>query len=133
MSRALLNPNQRRRVGTHLRLLDADLAEVAGWPEIGRPGDPYAGIRASIDALRKAVDELRTVLALPSQQGPPLRRRVMAVAEVWATDMDDLRAAQLRGYGEVHADLATVLDPRVEEIGRGLRALSDLAAMLPDR
>jgi len=133
MSESLLNANQRRRLATHLRMLREDLEEVAGWPEMARPGAPYDGIRDRIAELLGAVEELRAALALPLDRAVPLRRRVMATAEVWATTAEDLKARRLRGYGEVHPDLAGVLDGRVDQIVRQLRAIADLADKLPDR
>ncbi len=133
MADPLLNPNQRRRLGTHLRLLSEDLADVASWPEMARPGEPYAGIRESIAGLQAAVQELRLVLALPADRAAPLRRRVMATAEVWAMSAEDLKARNLRGYGAVHADLGGVLDGRVDDIARRLRRLAEQASALPER
>ena len=133
MSESLLNANQRRRLATHLRMLREDLEEVAGWPEMARPGAPYDGIRDRIAELLAAVEELRAALALPLDRAVPLRRRVMATAEVWATTAEDLKARRLRGYGEVHPGLAGVLDGRVDQIVRQLRAIADLADKLPDR
>jgi hypothetical protein len=132
MERALLNVNQRRRVATHLRLLAEDLAEVSSWPELSRPGEPYAGIREVVSALQRAIQTLRGALDLPSDGAPPLRRRVMATAEVWATSMEDVTARRLRAYGKVHPELGGVLDPRTGEIVRLLRRLAALADRLPE-
>jgi hypothetical protein len=79
------------------------------------------------------VDSLRGTLALPPDERPPLRRRVMATAEVWATSMEDVRARHLKGYGPVHPDLARALDPPLNEIIQLLRGMAKLAASLPDR
>jgi hypothetical protein len=133
MDRPLLNANQQRRVVTHLRLLQEDLADMASWPELARPGDPYAGLRDLIARLRERVESLRGKLGLPPDEGPPLRRRVMATAEVWATSMEDVRARQLKGYGPVHSDLARALDPHLNEIIQLLQGMAKLAASLPER
>ncbi len=133
MATPLLNPNQRRRIGTHLRLLSEDLAEVASWPEMARDGEPYAGIRDTIGGLQAAVQGLRAALGLPADHAAPLRRRVMATAEVWAMSAEDLKARHLRGYGAVHADLGGVLDGRVDDIARRLRRLAEQASALPER
>jgi hypothetical protein len=133
MADPLLNPNQRRRIATHLRLLREDLAEVASWPELARPGEPYAAIRETIAGLLVAVQDLQEALALPVDQGVPLRRRVMATAEVWAISAEDMKARNLGGYGRVHPDLGGVLDGRVDEIARRLRRLAGLASALPER
>jgi len=133
VDRPLLNANQQRRLGTHLRMLREDLDDVAGWPELSRPGEPYASLRAVIARLAAAVASLGQSLALPAHDAPPLRRRVQATAEVWASGMEDVKARHLKAYGRVHPDLAGVLDPRVDEIVRMLQQMADLAGRLPDR
>ena len=133
MDRSLLNANQQRRIATHLRLLREDLEDVGAWPELGRPGEPYDALRAVIARLGEAVATLGRELALPSHEAPPLRRRVQATAEVWASSMEDLKARHLKAYGRVHPDLSQLLDPRVDEIVTLLERLADLSDRLPDR
>lgn len=133
MDRSLLNANQQRRVGTHLRMLRDDLDDVAGWPELSRTGEPYQSLRALIARLGVAVDGLGRRLALPAHDAPPLRRRVQATAEVWASSMEDVKARHLKAYGRVHPELAETLDPRVDEIVTLLQQMADLAGRLPDR
>ncbi|HTT69371.1 MAG TPA: hypothetical protein VMF70_15210 [Gemmatimonadales bacterium] len=133
MDRGLLNANQQRRVATHLRLLAEDCADLAGWPELQRPGEPYASLRALIGRLAEAVAALGRSLDLPAHQAPPLRRRVMATAEVWASSMEDVKSRHLKAYGRVHPELGRELDPRVDEIVAMLREVADLADRLPDR
>ena len=128
-----MNANQQRRVGTHLRMLREDLEDVAGWPELRRPGEPYASLRAVIARLDDAVASLGRALALPAHDAPPLRRRVQATAEVWASGMEDVKARHLKAYGRVHPDLSDALDPRVDEIVRLLQQMADLSGRLPDR
>jgi hypothetical protein len=128
-----LNANQQRRVATHLRMLREDLADVAGWPELSRPGAPYEALRAVIAQLEDAVESLGRLLALPAHDAPPLRRRVMATAEVWASSMEDVKARHLKAYGRVHPELAETLDPRVDGIVTLLQEMADLADRLPDR
>lgn len=133
MDRAILNANQQRRVGTHLRLLGEDFDDLAAWPELSRPGEPYESLRALIARLTGAVAALARALALPPHEAPPLRRRVMATAEVWASSMEDIKSRHLKAYGRVHPDLGPELDPRVDEIVAMLREAADLADRLPDR
>jgi hypothetical protein len=128
----LLNANQRRRVATHVRLLLEDLAQIAAMPELARGGEPYGAIRDAVHKLGPAVGALRTELALPAYRPPSLRRRVMATAEVWAISMEDLKARNLRGYGDVHPDLAAVLNPRLDDIVARLQRLASLADRLPE-
>ncbi len=133
MDRSLLNANQQRRVGTHLRLLGEDLEDVAGWRELRRPGEPYDALRAVIARLREVVASTTDALALPAHEAPPLRRRVQAIAEVWASSMEDVKARHLKAYGRVHPELAAALDPQVDAIVAQLQEMADLAGRLPDR
>jgi hypothetical protein len=132
MSVNLLNDNQQRRLGTHLRLLVSDLDALAESPELEGDAAAFASVREAIAAVRRAADEARNALGLPVDRSPTLRRRVTAVADVWAARVEDLRARRLAGYGSVHPELAARLDPRVEDLRRRLEALADAAAHLPD-
>ena len=133
MAGTLLNANQQRRIATHLRLLREDLEDVAGWPELQRPGAPYDALRGIVAGLVQLVAKLESDLALPAHRPPPLRRRVQAIAEVWASSMEDVKTRHLGAYGRVNPDLAAALDPRVDAIVERLQALADLAGGLPDR
>ncbi len=132
MAGHLLNANQRRRVSTHVRLLLEDLEKIPAMPELARSGEPYGAIRDAVRQLQASVDSLREALALPAYAPPSLRRRVMATAEVWAISMEDLKARGLRGYGQVHPDLAGALDPRLDDIVERLQRLAALADRLPE-
>jgi len=129
----LLNANQQRRIATHLRLLREDLEDAAGWRELQRPGPPYDALREIMASLVEAVTSLERDLALPAHRPPPLRRRVQAIAEVWASSMEDVKARHLGAYGRVHPDLAATLDPRVDAIVQRLEAMTALAGGLPER
>jgi len=131
MSVDLLNDNQRRRLGTHLRLLVSDLDTLAESPELKRDVPAFATVRQAIAAARRSAHELRAALALPLDRSPSLARRVGAVAEVWAARIEDLRARRLAGYGAVHPDLAGRLDPGVELVRQSLEALAAAAGHLP--
>jgi hypothetical protein len=132
MSVSLLNDNQQRRLATHLRLLISDLDTLADSPEFGRDAPEFARVREALTTARRAAEQLQFALALPLDRSPGLRRRVAAVAEVWAARIEDLRAHRLVAYGAVHPDLAGRLDPRVDDVRRRLEALADAAARLPD-
>jgi len=127
----LLNENQERRLATHLRLLASDLETLAQAAELRAAGPAYARVREAIAAARQAAERLRETLALPADRAPSLKRRIAAVAEVWAVRMEDLRARRLKSYGAVHPELAPRLDPRVAEVSRALEALADAAQSLP--
>ncbi len=127
----LLNDNQERRLATHLRLLASDLETLAQSAELQTTGPPYARVREAIAAAHQAAERMRETLALPADRAPSLKRRIAAVAEVWAVRMEDLRARRLKSYGAVHPELAPRLDPRVDEVRRALEALADAAVALP--
>jgi hypothetical protein len=127
----LLNENQQRRLATHLSLLASDLETLAQSAELQATGPAYARVREAIATAREGADRLRDALALPTDRAPSLKRRIAAVAEVWAVRMEDLRARRLKSYGAVHPELAPRLDPRVEEVRRALEALADAAVALP--
>ena len=128
----LLNANQQRRLGTHLRLLADDLDALTQLPELSQPGAPYARVRELAAAVHATVGEMRRALALSPDRSPALSRRVAAVAGVWAARVDDLRARRLKSSGAVHPDLAAVLDPRIERLRGLLEALADAGAALPE-
>ncbi len=132
MSVNLLNDNQQRRLGTHLRLLVSDLETLAESPELRRDGPAFARVRDAIAAARRAADEMCAALSLPVEAGPGVKRRVAAVAEVWAARVEDLRARRMQGYGAVHPDLAARLDPQVAAVRARLETLADAAAGLPE-
>jgi hypothetical protein len=130
MAVSLLNANQQRRLGTHLRLLADDLDAVAALPELGaaNPSPPHARVRELVAEARALVEETRGALQLPAEHGPALGRRIAAVAGVWAARVEDLRAKRLKGYGAVHEGLAGVLDPRIDRLRRVLEALAEAGA-----
>lgn len=128
----LLNDNQQRRLGTHLRLLLSDLDTIAESPELARDGPAFVRVREAIGATRQTAEEMRAALALPLDRAPSLKRRAAAVAGVWAARIEDLRARRLRGYGPVHPELAERLDPRVEDVRRRLQTLAAAVAALPE-
>jgi hypothetical protein len=129
----LLTHNQQRRLSTHLRLLLDDLTTLADLPELAAAGGAGAHVRSLVDSARAEASALRKRLGLPPDRGPALARRVAATAEVWAVRVEDLRAQRLRGYGDVHPDLAATLDPPLDELRRALVALADAASELPER
>ena len=132
MSVTLLNENQERRLATHLRLLASDLETLAQAAELQAAGPAVARVRDAIAAARQGAERLREALALPADRAPSLKRRIAAVAEVWAVRMEDLRARHLKSYGAVHPELAPRLDPRVDQVRRALEALADAAQALPE-
>jgi hypothetical protein len=131
MSMNLLNADQQRRLGTHLRLLVSDLDTLSQAPELGRDGPDFARVREALARSRDAAQDIQSRLELPAEPSLSLRRRVAAVAEVWAARVEDLRARRLAAYGAVHPDLEKRLDPGLEDLGRRLEDLAAAAARLP--
>jgi len=128
----LLNDDQRRRLATHLRLLVQDLDGLAQSPHLSPPGDAYDAIRALVAQARGAVHDISVALDIPAEHAPSFKRRVAALAEVWAVRMEDLVARRLKGYGAVHPGLAQRLDPGVERLRALLTELARVADRLPD-
>jgi hypothetical protein len=127
----LLNENQRRRIATHLHLLGEDLATLGRLPELHRAGPAYDRVRALFSEITQKATAVRQELGLDVPSVPPLRRRVGAVAEIWAVRMEDLTARRLQSSGNVHPGLAERLDPRISELTLLLERLADVAVELP--
>ena len=132
MPQALLNDDQRRRVGTHLDLLTADLAALERLPELQHSGAPSEAIHVLMAEIRRRADAMRHALDLPTDHAPGLGRRVAALAGVWAAHLEDLRPKGLRAYGGVNPDLAPHLDPYLNGILELLYQLADTADRLPE-
>ncbi len=129
----LLNANQTRRLATGLRLLRHDLAAVAAWPDVARPGEAQAAIRALTARILAAAEALEASFALPAERPIPAGRRLAAVAETWANRLQDLHARGLKAYGRVHPDLPGALDAKLDGLIRLLEELADEGARLPPR
>jgi hypothetical protein len=127
MSQSLLTENQRRHVMTYVHLLQEDLAQVKVldfWQRLP-PGDPLHHAMAGVD---EALGRLAATFELPPRAPMDGRRRVGAVANIWASRIPELRAGRLRGYGAVHPKLAGQLDPLVEDLTRRLFMLAHAAS-----
>ena len=122
-----LNPNQQRRIGTHLRLLSEDVETIGGLPTIAERPE-ITGILA---ALHDEISGMRREFALPPDWQPSLARKVAALAEVWLARVEDLRGQRLSGYGEVPPPVRARLDPHVDRLRDLLRRLADAAHELP--
>jgi hypothetical protein len=132
MTQQLLNQNQRRRLSTNLVLLENDLGALSRLPELGRTGSSYARVRELVAGILQKAATTRATLDLGDANLPSLRRRIAAVAEIWAVRVEDLVARRLQGYGAVHPDLARQLDPPIRELAAMLEQLADAAAALPE-
>ena len=131
--RGLLNGNQQRRLATSLRLLRQEMTAVGTWPDLTHAGEVPKTVRDLIARILPAVEALELALGLPAERPVPPGRRLAAVAEVWATRLEDLHARHLRPYGKVHAELAGALDGRLDELVGMLEELADAAGRLPSR
>jgi hypothetical protein len=131
MSMTLLNPDQARRVDTHLALLAADLSALAAAPEMQARGPGATAVRDAVATTNKAAEGLRVALELPKTPAPSLRHRVAAVAGVWAARVDDISPARLRSYGAVHPDLPSHIEAPLRTLRLSLERLADAAAALP--
>jgi hypothetical protein len=132
MVRALLNDDQRRRVGSHLDLLTNDLAALERLPELQHSGAPYEAIHIVMAEIRRRADTMRRAFDLPAEHSPDLKRRVAALAGVWAAHLEDLRVKGLRAYGAVNPDVAAHLDPHLNGLLELLYQLADTADRLPE-
>lgn len=127
MSELMLTENQRRHLTTYVHLLQEELVQLRHLPELRQHvplGDRLHDAMANVDGALRRLEE---TFGLPTRMPMDARRRVGAVANIWAARVPELRAARLRGYGPVHPQLATLLDPLVEDLTRRLFALADAA------
>ena len=129
MTLKLLNPDQERRLGTHLSVLATDLAALAEAPELAAP--TAAGLGNALAATRAAADEVCRALGIPATRTPTFKHRVAAFASVWAARVDDLRPDGLRSYGPVHPALASELNALLLNVRVSLDRVADAAAALP--
>ena len=114
-------------------MLRHDVAAVAAWPEVARPGEVQDAIRVLAGRIVPAVEAIEARFGLPPERPVPAGRRLSAVAEVWMNRLEDLHARGLRPYGKVHAELAGVLDGSLDELIALLGELAEAAAHLPPR
>jgi hypothetical protein len=131
-ARELLNENQRRRVATHLRLLREDLEDVMRLPPLAP--DTAAGRRIGevVGRIEAEMRALRAQFGIADEGPGLLRRHVAAIAEVWWSRVEDLRARRLKAHGEVHPGLSAALDPHVERLEALLLELAREAMTLPE-
>lgn len=127
MTPHLLNHNQRRHVATYLQLLLEDLGELEQSP--GPPRD-HPGHHLVLSALRDTAAAVRRIgeaLNVPVERPRDFRRRVGAVANVWATRTYEIETRALAAYGRVDPELGHILAPLVAELRHRLHALAEAA------
>jgi hypothetical protein len=78
-----------------------------------------------IARINQQVTALAGQFDLPRREGSRLRW-VRAILGILWSDLEDARAARLRGYGNVDPALAGVLDPSIEMLQMELRSLERL-------
>ncbi len=127
MASGLLNHNQRRHVATYLQLLLEDLRELEASPD--RPRDRAENDAVS-SALRDIVAAVRCIgdaLDLPLERRRDFRRRVSAIANVWAMRTYEIEAKALAAYGVVDPEVGSILSPLVAELRERLHSLAAAA------
>lgn len=133
----LLNPSQRRSVTITLREFEASLRRALEWLDgknqngilyretLTLSAPQRAEMRRTIEAALAEVAVTSELLSLESeeQDAAGLIRGEMSVA--WA-NLLDTRSKKLRGYGEVHPQLAKVLDPHILNLSNLAMQLANL-------
>lgn len=133
----LLNPGQRRSVTVTLRNFEISLRQALTWldgknengilyRETLRLSAPKrAEMRRAIEAALAEIAATSELFALESdeQEAGGLIRSEMSVA--WA-NLLDTRSKKLRGYGEVHPQLAKALDPHILNLSNLAMQLANL-------
>ena len=131
---ALLNDHQRRHLGITLGQVQRLLHQISALlttpaPRAGLETEsddlpPEFGRRApgAIADLDERIAELAERFALPRREHSRLSW-VRAVLGISIDDLEDVRAASLRPYGEVDPALAPALDPGLRAVQEELRGL----------
>ena len=127
MSESHLTENQRRHLAIHVHLLEEDLVQLRQLPEL-RQAATHDRLHAAMLRVEVAARRIAEAFDLPVRIPVDACRRVRAVANIWAARIPELRAARLRGYGPVHPQLASRLDPLVGDLTHHLFALAEAAA-----
>jgi hypothetical protein len=136
----LLNRYQRnsvaivlRRIEMTLRSVLADLAhEEEGilFRQNGRvSGQQRDRIERIIEKALHEIGDLARRFDLPSERHDT-RAALMGKLSVMWSDLHEIRARSLRGYGEVHPDLEEFLDPSVARL---VDLVEELRGCLEDR
>jgi hypothetical protein len=123
MSRKLLNPSQRNLVMITLQALEIFMRETVTDLSTQEQGILYQQKSTlsrqqleQIETLRNEVlheiDKLAKALALPSETRD-IRSRLQGHLAAMMSDLYDIAAEKLVGYGEVAPELSPVLDPPV--------------------
>lgn len=122
MTENLLNKNQKRRLATSLHLLEREIDALNGEPRLA----PV--IEESVGLIHDVVSEIFEAFALEPVGEPSPGHRARVLAEVWAMRLSDLKSTGLGGYGAVHPDLGTRLDPLIESLEENLNHLARVAS-----
>lgn len=81
-----------------------------------------------MEAVHVVVSEIFGAFELEPVNEPSPGHRARVLAEVWAMRLADLRSTGLGGYGAVHPDLGSRLDPLIERLEENLNHLARAAA-----
>lgn len=125
-----LTAAQRRHLEVSLGRLQSELAEARSWfAERPVPGVSPSDLVAGLEALEGRVQEVALRLGLsPADLRPDPRQKLQAWASSWWTIALDCRSKGLRGYGEVDAAAAALVDPIMEDLAGAFLALGRLAS-----
>lgn len=114
MTASLLTDDQRRHVGTVLRLLQNDIQRLQQDPGL------TPDVREGMQKILQSADRLAAAFTLPLPPPESGAREVYLAVLVWAMRVDDLRVRGLRGYGPVHPELESCLHPLLDELQASL-------------
>jgi len=125
--KGLLNPYQRRSIEISLRRFEENLRNALSILD----GRDVNGIlftkRLDVSEKKKAkardlinsalgqIHELKALFDFQSEE-QDLARQIASEMSISWENLMDARAKKLRGYGEVHSELAGILDPQIKSL-----------------
>jgi hypothetical protein len=136
MSARLLNPYQRNSVAITLRMLETSLQHAVADLKHQEQGILYRQIVTLTDSqyeqIKQAILEaageiarLANTFALPVEVRDSRTDLQGQLAVLWS-DLQEIRAAKLRGYGAVAPGLEPVLDPSVLHLIKLVESLTGI-------
>lgn len=133
----LLNAAQYRSISIVLRMLEERLHQAEVWlqgagEEAGllyhrtliSPPERRALVQQQIAEALQLIATLQQTFQLEAEEDD-LRRTIRAALSASWADLCDARSATLRRYGEVHPELAAVLDPAIERLAHLALAIAE--------
>jgi hypothetical protein len=123
----MLNPYQRRRVSTTIRLLEENLFDIeARVSSEGRSGVLYTlnnnippavkkALLDKIGIIRHGVRKIAGQFEL-EEETTWLRQRLVGELSLMGVSLEEIMARRLRGYGEIAEGLQEMLDPQLNAL-----------------